>query len=75
MIVRGNRLANAMGASRFLVQGVAFHPTKPSILAGGTYNGELQIWPLPQKVFLGSHVENHELCRLMCKLGHGMLMS
>ncbi|CAJ1403311.1 unnamed protein product [Effrenium voratum] len=23
---------------------VAFHPTKPSILAGGTYNGELQIW-------------------------------
>jgi len=25
--------------------GIAFHPTKPSILAGGTYNGELQIWP------------------------------
>jgi len=23
---------------------VAFHPTKPSLLAGGTYNGELQIW-------------------------------
>eukprot|EP00913_Durusdinium_trenchii_P000276 g250.t1 len=23
---------------------IAFHPTKPSILAGGTYNGELQIW-------------------------------
>ncbi|CAE7173449.1 Dync2i2 [Symbiodinium pilosum] len=23
---------------------VAFHPTKPSVLAGGTYNGELQIW-------------------------------
>ena len=25
-------------------KGIAFHPTKPSILAGGTYNGELQIW-------------------------------
>lgn len=25
-------------------RGISFHPTKPSILAGGTYNGELQIW-------------------------------
>lgn len=23
---------------------LAFHPTKPGVLAGGTYNGELQIW-------------------------------
>jgi len=23
---------------------LAFHPTKPGLLAGGTYNGELQIW-------------------------------
>jgi WD40 repeat protein len=26
------------------VMSLAFHPTKPAILAGGTYNGELMIW-------------------------------
>jgi len=26
------------------VMALAFHPTKPGVLAGGTYNGELQIW-------------------------------
>jgi WD40 repeat protein len=26
------------------VMSLAFHPTKPSLLAGGTYNGELMIW-------------------------------